>query len=113
MKIVERYQVTVYVVHENLSQIVEAIKKVNNFRYGNYKWVHFVSASGKEYYNVLPEAEKNISEDTIHSNDALKIEFSIPRDSNQLNTVLETIISHHPWDEPVIRISEITETRVV
>ncbi|MFV0244334.1 MAG: hypothetical protein ACK5IB_04850 [Qingshengfaniella sp.] len=36
----------------------------------------------------------------------MRLEFSLPRDERILDTVLDAILRAHPWEHPVINVSE-------
>lgn len=112
MTTIRRYLINVSVIPEKKQDVIDAVLAVNDLKYGNFKWVYFVSGVGTEYYNVLPEDGQNVPESQVNSNPTVQIEFSIPEEKEQLKAVLLAIQDAHPWKEPVVRISQIQETRV-
>ena len=112
-QLVNRYFICVYVIPDKVEEIVRAVKQIDDLLYGDYKWVHWISDEGTEYYNVTKSAGKDVPEDQVNSNPTVKLEFSIKSDEELLHKLLDKIIEVHPWDEPVIRVSKIKETRVL
>ena len=98
MKLVHSYLIQVIVIPSKSQEIIEAVKKVSDFKYGKYSWVYWQSEAGTEHFDD-------------EQNPTVKLEFSIYKSYELLTEVLESIISVHPWREPVIRVTEVQETR--
>ena len=43
--------------------------------------------------------------------DEVRLEFSVPHDAGLMAQVVEAMADLHPWEEPVIQVYEILETR--
>ncbi len=109
---VETFRIKVYVISDYLEKVLDAITSTTNLKYGNYDGVSWCSHPGIE--RCTPRAGSNTyggDIDKPFSIASTKIEFSIPRDKELLSKVVESIFQHHPWDEPVICITESVDTR--
>lgn len=113
MKLVEVYRVKTFVVPEYVEAVVQGILSMDDLRVGNYKNVMWQSKDGMEQFVPGEEAlptEGKTGEKTILTSH--RIEFSIPRDESLLRKVIEEgIYPNHPWDEPIIQVSEEREAR--
>lgn len=107
------YRIKLYCPPECAEPIIAAVLKVVSLRYGNYDCVAWTSSAGVEQFRPLSGAKPAVGD--IHQvtrGDSVKIEFSVPRDEQTLQqVVVQGIFPVHPWDEPVILISEELETR--
>ncbi len=109
---VESFRVKVYVIEAYLEKVLEAVKTVTNLKYGNYDGVSWASCPGVERCVAREGSTAYDGEvDQPFSTNSIKLEFSIPRDKSLLGDVVEKIMEVHPWDEPVISISETLDTR--
>jgi len=109
---VESYRINIYVIQQYVEPIIDAVKDVVSLKYGNYDGVSWCSAPGTERF--VPRSGGNPQAGEVnkaHSVSAIKIEFTIPREKQLLSKVIEAARSNHPWDEPVISISETIDTR--
>lgn len=113
MKLVHVYRVKTFVVPEYVEQVVKGILQVDELQVGHYQNVMWKSAEGVEQFVPSEDAvptEGAVGERTTVA--SLRLEFSIPRDESLLRTVIkEGIYPNHPWDEPVIQVSEEMEAR--
>ncbi|WP_446852452.1 hypothetical protein [Halobacillus faecis] len=101
----------VFVIGKFADDIVQAVLGVTDLKYGNYDGVYF-SSYGAEW--CVPREGSNTyagNKDETYSTPSNELEFSIPRDDELLSKVVEAIYLYHPWDEPVISISESIDTR--
>ncbi|MCC2250970.1 hypothetical protein JUJ52_13475 [Virgibacillus sp. AGTR] len=113
MKLVPIYRIHTYVVPESLDRVLVGVLHVDDLIYGNYKNVAWHSNDGIEQFvpskNSMP-TEGDIGERKQVT--SFKLEFSIPRDKHLLLKVIEEgIYPNHPWDEPVVQVTEAFETR--
>ncbi|MBN9654767.1 hypothetical protein J0K78_10870 [Halobacillus sp. GSS1] len=113
MKLVDIYRVKTFVVPEYVDAVVQGVLGIDELRVGNYKNVMWQSKDGMEQFVPGEEAvptEGEAGEKTTLT--SLRIEFSIPRDEALLRKVIEEgIYPYHPWDEPVVQVSEEREAR--
>ncbi|RWZ54474.1 hypothetical protein EQV77_14470 [Halobacillus fulvus] len=113
MKLVDIYRVKTFVVPEHVDQVVQGILAIDELKVGNYKNVMWQSKDGVEQFVPSEEAvptEGAAGEKTKVT--SLRLEFSIPRDESLLTKVIEEgIYPNHPWDEPVVQVSEEREAR--
>jgi hypothetical protein len=113
LKIKTVYRISTFVPPEHVDALLEGILKVAPLTYGNYDHVAWCSAPGVEQFNPLPGSRLSFGQQkVIEKNRSIKLEFSIPRDEELLHRVLvDGIAAHHPWEEPVIYVSESLSTR--
>ncbi|MYL50450.1 hypothetical protein GLV98_13210 [Halobacillus litoralis] len=113
MKLVDIYRVKTFVVPEYVDAVVQGVLSIDDLRVGNYKNVMWQTKDGMEQFVPGEEAvptEGAAGEKTTLT--SLRIEFSIPRDESLLTRVIEEgIYPNHPWDEPVVQVSEEREAR--
>ncbi|MBA2175888.1 hypothetical protein H0266_13405 [Halobacillus locisalis] len=113
MKLVHVYRVKTYVVPEHLDQVVKGILEVDELQVGHYKNVMWRSTDGVEQF--VPSEEAVPTKGTAGERTTVtsfRLEFSIPRDESLLRKIIkEGIYPNHPWDEPVIQVSEELEAR--
>jgi hypothetical protein len=73
----------------------------------------WISSTGTERFRPL--AGSQLARGTLNEvtkGDSVKVQFSVPRDKNTLHQVIEEgIFPVHPWEEPVVLVSEEWETR--
>jgi len=109
---VDSYRVKVFVIEEYLEQVITSVKGATNLKYGNYDGVLWHSRPGTERCVPRKGSVTYAGEiDGQYACDSIQVEFSIPRDASQLEQVVESIFTSHPWDEPVISITETIDTR--
>lgn len=113
MKLVPVYRVKTFVIPEYLDRVIEGVLNIDELIYGNYKNVAWQSNGGVEQFVPSEKSiptEGNLGERTRVT--SYRLEFSIPRDDDLLTKVIEQgIYPNHPWDEPVVQVSEEFETR--
>lgn len=109
MKIINVYLLHVYVIPLKKQAIIEAVLKLYNLEYGNYKQVYFESSPDIVFFSPKQGSAEEIS--NLYENKTIKLEFSIQKDDALLKKILKAISIAHPWKEPVIRIFNAQETR--
>ncbi|GGF14581.1 hypothetical protein GCM10010954_11500 [Halobacillus andaensis] len=113
MKFVDIYRVKTFVVPEYVDLVMQGILSIDDLKVGNYRNVMWQSKDGMEQFVPSDESvptEGEVGEKTTVT--SFRIEFSIPRDEALLRKVIEEgIYPNHPWDEPVIQVSEEKEAR--
>lgn len=113
MRLIPIYRIKTYVVPEHLNEVIEGVLMIDELKYGNYKHVAWHSDNGFEQFmpakNAAPTEGEHGQKSKVSS---IRIEFSIPKDEALLKRIIEEgIYPNHPWDEPVIQVSEELETR--
>ncbi|SFG28870.1 hypothetical protein SAMN05216353_13236 [Halobacillus alkaliphilus] len=107
------YRIRTFVVPEDLEKVIEGVLKIDDLKYGNYKNVVWHSNDGVEQFvpsETSVPTEGNIGETTKVT--SVRVEFSIPRDEKLLTNIIEHgIYPNHPWDEPVVQVTEELEAR--
>lgn len=107
------YRIKLFCPPESAEQIIASVLNIVHLTYGNYDCVAWTSSKGIEQFRPLMGAQPtrgNLHQ--ITKGDSVKVEFSVPRDKHTLRQVIEDgIFPVHPWEEPVILVSEEWETR--
>jgi hypothetical protein len=102
------YRVTTFVPPEHVDALLEGVEREVALRYGLYDRAAWWSAAGVEQFRPLPGANPTFGNvGQTERVPTVRIEFVIPRDSEQLNRFLTRgLIPNHPWQEPAIFIDE-------
>ncbi|WP_027955634.1 hypothetical protein [Halobacillus kuroshimensis] len=113
MKLVDIYRVKTYVIPEYVENVIQSVLSVDDLQVGQYKNVMWQTKDGMEQFvpsgTAVPTEGKKGEIERVTS---LRIEFSIPRDEDLLTKVIEQgIYAAHPWDEPVVQVTEEREAR--
>ncbi|KKW32006.1 MAG: hypothetical protein UY76_C0045G0006 [Candidatus Uhrbacteria bacterium GW2011_GWA2_52_8d] len=111
-KLVSAYRIVTFVPPDHLDKILATVQLSNPLQYGHYTGVCWHSAPGVEMF--VPETAAHPTEGkagTQSTCPSIRLEFSIPRNEEELQKMLDCLTGIHPWEEPVILISEILETR--
>jgi len=113
MKLKQSYRITTFVPPDSLQAVIDSINNAVVLSYGKYDHVLWHSSPGIEQYRPLKGANPTEGKvGVVTSVDSIKLEFSIPHDEKILERAInEGIKPRHPWEEPVILVSEIFETR--
>jgi len=94
------YRVCVYVPSKSLEEFIEAISSYIPSFLGGYDNVCWWSEKGVEQY-------RKIGKDCVEVAASHRVEISLPYEERILeNFILDVIIPSHPWEEPVITITE-------
>jgi|SRR3989338_1278824 len=106
-------RIVTFVPPDQVEKVIEGVQKITPLKYGKYAGVAWQSTPGIKRYQPLsgsnPTAGK---ENEVSREPSVKLEFSIPRSPLLLKRVInEGIIPNHPWEEPVILVFEVRETR--
>jgi hypothetical protein len=98
---------------EYVESILQGVVKVNPLLYGKYSKVAYQSEEGIEQFVPLEGSNATKGEiNKLYKGKSVRIEFSIDKNDKILEKVIqEGIMKNHPWEEPVIIISEVWETR--
>jgi len=107
------YRIRTFVVPEYLEKVIKGVLEMDDLEYGHYKHVVWHSNDGVEQFvpsETSVPTEGNIGETTKVT--SVRVEFSIPRDEKLLRNIIENgIYPNHPWDEPVVQVTEELEAR--
>jgi hypothetical protein len=114
LKLKPEYRITVFVPPTDLERLLEHIVMITPLAYGLYDNVAWWSHPGTEQFRPLPGSHPARGfHHSIERGSAVKLEFSIPRDEELLDRVInEGIVPAHPWEEPVICVAETLSTRM-
>lgn len=113
------YLVSVEVPRDNKhpQKVTDAILAHDPLQYGDgYDQVAWESAVGIERYRTLPGTNPTVGTEGYRSSiPSIKLTFMLPRGGQgrraHLQKVLNAIVAAHPWEEPVICVSEARATR--
>lgn len=100
------FRVTTFLPFEALPAVKTAVSAAGGAAFGVYSDVFWTSA-GVEQFRPLPGAKPSfgsigqVAEVASH-----QLVFSVPKDEQLLERVLEALRRAHPWEEPVIFIDE-------
>ncbi len=94
------YKICVYVPSKSLKRFIKAIGSHIPSFLGGYDNVCWWSEKGIEQY-------RKIGNDHVEIAASHRVEISLPYDKSVLNNFIQDIIiPSHPWEEPVITITE-------
>jgi hypothetical protein len=113
MKLKQVFLIATFVPPPHLATFLEGLAKVVPLRYGKYEGVLWYSAPGVEQFTPLPGSNPTVGTALASERSpSIKVEFAIPRDDELLEKVLkEGVVQNHPWEEPVIYVTESMSTR--
>jgi len=104
------YRVCVFCPVDFLDPVIDAIKKTDELRNGDYSGVNWRSATGVEEFTPESGATPTRGESgKLHNVDSVRIEFSLPRADDILRRVLTSISEAHPWERPVVTVTKCKE----
>jgi hypothetical protein len=104
------YLVAVHVPNPDVDKVLKAVVAAVGLKYGKYDQVAFLDAPGLEQFRPRegskagPQAEAERVPTTI-------VSFSIPHDPATLRKAIDAIRYVHPYEEPVIYVSEVWRSR--
>src|SRR5689334_11639999 len=115
MRLVEDYRLVVFTPPYAVEQPLSAVRQLTALRYGNYIGVSWTSAVGEERFTPLEEASPTVGvEGRQEVVSMCRVEFSIPRDKELLHRIiLDAIYPYHPWEEPVVSVTETLDARKI
>lgn len=101
------YRITVFIPPDSLESLRASLRATGVLGYGAYADVMWRSTPGEECFTpgaaTMPTV--GLAGEVTHC-DSSQVVFSIARDRNSLETVMETISAVHPWEEPVVFVDE-------
>lgn len=105
------YTLEIQTLPDNVDGILDAVMAVNPLAYGRYQRNASVTATGYETSQPQPN-----STTTTHSPDyklgdyekypVVELKISIERDVKTLGAVMDVVLQHHHYEEPVIFVRE-------
>ena len=108
------YRVCAFVIPDYLEAVMKAVREVDPLRNGEYEGVTWRSSRpGIESFWPTEAASPTYGEaGKLSEVPATRIEFSLPRNECTLARVLEALSEAHPWERPVIIVTEALEWNV-
>lgn len=113
MQILDCYRIVTFVPMSHIEAVIDALCESDMLTYGNYKDVLWFSSPGTGQFTPIENANPTQGGIGVRERaQEARLEFSILRDETKLNELIENVLMPaHPWEEPVIIISETRETR--
>lgn len=107
------YRIVTFVPPQYERVVMDAILAVDPLCYGKYSGVSWSSTPGTEHFLPEPDSQPTSGEIGVVSKEpSVRLEFSIPVNSlKHLMDVVTTLVKSHPWQEPVVQIYSVQETR--
>lgn len=114
MKLKTVYKITTFVPPEHLDRLLAGILAVSPLRHGRYDQVAWWSVPGIEQFRPQVGSNPTLGQQNqVERGSSVKLEFAIPRDQQLLHRLLQDgIAANHPWEEPVIYVTESASTRM-
>lgn len=108
MQLKKIYRVVVFVPSPDLQTVISAVTEAFELENGSYKHVlWFTTLGGIEQFSPIQGANPTLGTvGELTENPSTRLEFSIPRSDSLLKELIEVVSSAHPWEQPVINISE-------
>ncbi|MFK7920213.1 MAG: hypothetical protein AB8G14_19225 [Ilumatobacter sp.] len=108
--------VSVQTVPDDVDQILDAVMEVDSLRYGNYDRNASVSAVGRETARPRPGSTtdshvEGFEPGATETYPIVEVAFAIAREVKLLEQVMDAILHVHHYEEPVVRVSEVWESR--
>lgn len=108
--------VTVQTVPDDVDRILDAVIEVDPLRYGNYDRNASVTGVGRE--TARPRAGSTtdthvggFNAGQTETYPIVEVAFAVVRDLDVLGAVMGAILHVHHYEEPVVRVSEVWESR--
>ena len=86
-------------------RITSAILETDTLRHGDYDSVTFTSTPGRQRFRSLGTG-RNCATSNVVEVACIELSFFLPDDRGTLQRCLEAIYHAHPYEEPVIFVSE-------
>ncbi len=105
------YRITVFIPPDSVESLRASLRATGMLAYGDYADVMWRSAPGEECFTPRAGSVPAVgSTGKATHRDSTQVVFSIALDRNRLETVMDTISSVHPWEEPVVFVDETMAT---
>ncbi|GGB10308.1 hypothetical protein [Allosediminivita pacifica] len=106
------YRVAVQVPEADEARLRAAILAADSLKYGDYDSVTFTTQPGIQRYRSLGTG-RNAPSGGVVEVPCAELAFLVPRDPAVLTQVLQAIHQVHPYEEPVVVVTEALRTRHV
>jgi hypothetical protein len=113
-RLIRVYRITTFVPARSVRRVLASVLRIVPLEYGGqYDSVAWWSAPGIEHYRSLDGSHPRVGRPgRVSTVQSIALTFSIPRKRRLLTRVIhDGIMSVHPWDEPVITVTEALETQ--
>lgn len=102
------FRVSVFVPPRYLQQVIDSARRIEPLGDERYDGVHWIIEGAVERFRPLAgsnPAAGRVGE--LHSEDSVLLVFSIERDEQRLQRLLdEAIFPAHPWESPAVFVDE-------
>ena len=105
------YTLEIQTLPDNVDGILDAVMAVNPLAYGRYQRNASVTATGYETSQPQPNSTTTTHSPHYKLGDhekypVVELKISIERDVKTLGTVMDVVLQHHHYEEPVIYVRE-------
>jgi hypothetical protein len=104
------YLVAVHVPNADVDKVLSAVVSAVGLEYGKYDQVAFLDAPGLEQYRPMEGSKAGKQAEAVRVPTTI-VSFSVPHDLVTLRKALDAIRYVHPYEEPVIYVSEVWRSR--
>jgi hypothetical protein len=105
------YQVRVHVPSDSVNKVLQSLVAAVGLKYGNYDQVAYIDAKGVEQYRPLAGSKSGAQQD-VTATPSKVLTLSLPHDAAVLQKAVDAIYRAHPYEEPVIYITEVWRSRL-
>jgi hypothetical protein len=99
------YVVSVHVPSGSVAKVVQALAAAVGLEYGRYDQVAYIDAEGMEQYRPLAGSKAG-AQQTVTTTPSRVVTVSLVHDGAVLRKALDAIAQVHPYEEPVIYVTE-------
>jgi hypothetical protein len=99
------YVISVHVPSGSVDKVVQALGAAVGLEYGKYDHVAYIDAEGMEQYRPLAGSKAG-AQQTVTTTPSKVVTVSVVHDGAMLQKVVDAINRAHPYEEPVIYITE-------
>lgn len=99
------YLVSVHVPSVRVDNVLQALAAAVGLEYGRYDQVAYIDAEGMEQYRPLAGSKAG-AQQTVTRTPSRVVTVSVVHDATVLQKAVDAIYQAHPYEEPVIYITE-------
>lgn len=104
------YIVSVHVPSASVDKILQSLTAAVSLEYGKYDHVAFIDAEGSEQFRPLANSKFGAS-NSVEADPSKVVTVSLVHDAKVLRKALSALHQAHPYEEPVIYVTEGWRTR--
>jgi hypothetical protein len=99
------YLVSVHVPSDSVDKVLQALAGAVGLEYGKYDQVAYIDAEGMEQFRPLAGSKAGVQK-TVTTTPSRVVTVSVVHDGAVLQKAVDAITRVHPYEEPVIYITE-------